>query len=95
MSYHINYMDTARTDKVYHYKALIERGQDGYFVAWVPAIPGCNTQGKTYEELIENVKEAIQLCLEVARDSPEYREKLEEAARVPTFIGIEEVAVRA
>ena len=86
-------MDAIKTDKIYHYKVLIERGQDGYFIAWVPAIPGCMTQAKTYEELVSRVKEAIQLCLEVAGDNPEYREKLEEAAQVPTFIGIEEVAV--
>lgn len=83
-----------RTDQVYHYKVLIERGQDGYFVASVPAIPGCHTQGKTYEELIANVKEAIQLCLEVADDLPDYQKKLGESAYVPSFIGIEEVAVR-
>lgn len=82
-----------RTDQVYHYKVLIERGEDGYFVGWVPAIPGCHTQGKTYEELIANVKEAIQLCLEVADDMPDYKKKLEESVYAPTFIGIEEVAV--
>lgn len=82
-----------KTDQVYHYKVLIERGQDGYFVAWVPAIPGCHTQGKTYEELIVNVREAIQLCLEVAGEDPEYRKKIGDAAMIPTFIGIEEVAV--
>lgn len=78
---------------MYHYKVLIERGEDGYFVAAVPAIPGCHTQGKTYEELIANVKEAIQLCLEVAGDMPDYKRKIEESAYAPTFIGIEEVAV--
>ncbi|OGL65621.1 hypothetical protein A3B21_03090 [Candidatus Uhrbacteria bacterium RIFCSPLOWO2_01_FULL_47_24] len=83
-----------QTEQVHHYKVLIERGQDGFFIAWVPAIPGCHTQGKTYEELIANVKEAIQLCLEVANDTPDYKKKLAEAAYAPTFIGIEEVAVR-
>ena len=85
---------TMQAEQVYHYKVLIERGEDGYFVASVPAIPGCYTQGKTYEELIDNVKEAILLCLEVADDVSDYRKKLEEAAHAPTFIGIEDVAVR-
>lgn len=87
-------LDNMRTEKVFHYRVLIERGEDGYFVAWVPAIPGCHTQGKTYEELIANVKEAIQLCLEVAQDDPQYQSKIEEHTYAPTFIGIEEVAVR-
>lgn len=87
-------MDTIKTDRIYHYKVLIERGQDGYFIAWVPAIPGCNTQGKTYEELIANVKEAIQLCLEVAAEDHDYQKRVDDTAQVPMFIGIEEVAVR-
>ena len=48
--------------KVLNFKVLIEQDEDGVFVASVPAIPGCHTQGKTYEEVIENVKEAIELA---------------------------------
>lgn len=81
------------TERVSHYKVLVERGQDGFFVASVPSISGCHTQGKTYEEAIANVKEAIELCLEVAREDPEYRREIGEDAYAPTFIGIEEVAV--
>lgn len=43
--------------------AIIEDETDGY-VAFVLALPGCHTQGDTQEELIENVKEAIELYLE-------------------------------
>ena len=83
-----------KTTKVQHYKVIIEKGQDGYFVARVPALPGCLTQAKTYEALITRVKEAIQLCYEVAEEDAQYRRSTQQFAYTPTFIGIEEVAVR-
>ncbi len=43
----------------------LEKGEDGYIVAECPSIPGCISQGKTEEEAIANIKEAIKLCLEV------------------------------
>jgi predicted RNase H-like HicB family nuclease len=42
---------------------LIEKDEDGVFVASVPALRGCHTQASTYEELIPRIKEAISLCL--------------------------------
>ena len=42
----------------------IEKDEDGYYVAEVPAFPGCLSQGKSYEEAIENIKEAINGLLE-------------------------------
>ena len=44
---------------------VIEEDDAGYFVAEVPALPGCLSQGKTREEAIANIKEAIQGWLEV------------------------------
>ena len=44
---------------------IIERDEDGMFVAECPAIPGCVSQGKTEQEAIENIKDAIKQCLEV------------------------------
>ncbi len=43
----------------------IDRDEDGMWVAECPSIPGCVSQGKSKEEAVKNVKEAIQLCLEV------------------------------
>jgi predicted RNase H-like HicB family nuclease len=43
----------------------IDRDEDGMWVAECPAIPGCVSQGSTKEELLANIKEAIELCLEV------------------------------
>jgi predicted RNase H-like HicB family nuclease len=44
---------------------IIEKDEAGYYVAEVPALPGCLSQGKTYEEAISNIKEAIEGWFEV------------------------------
>jgi len=46
-------------------KVLVEPGEDGYFVAHVPALKSCWSQGKTKEEALENIREAIDLYLEL------------------------------
>ena len=51
--------------KVQIFTVVIEKDEDGYFVGYVPSIKGCHTQGKTLDELMKNIKEAIELCLEV------------------------------
>ena len=54
------------------YRVLIEQDEDGAFVAEVPSLPGCLSQGQTREEATENIKEAIELYLEslAAHDEP-------------------------
>jgi len=47
------------------FKVLISEGEDGWFVVECPSIPGCVSQGKTIEEALENIKDAIQGCLDV------------------------------
>ena len=49
--------------KVYTFTVIIEKDEDGYF-ANVPEMQGCYTQGDTYEETIENVKDVIALHIE-------------------------------
>jgi len=44
---------------------IIERDEDGMYIVECPSVPGCISQGKTEEEAIENIKEAIKVCLEV------------------------------
>ena len=44
---------------------VIEKDKSGYFVAEVPALPGCFSQGKTHEEAIANIKEAVEGWFEV------------------------------
>lgn len=46
-------------------KVILEEGADGYIVAECPQIPGCMSQGRTREEALANIKDAIQACLKV------------------------------
>ncbi len=65
------------------FSVVIEKDEDGYFVASVPALRGCHTQAKSLDVLMKRVKEAIELCLE-----------LEEPATTQ-FVGIQRVAVNS
>ena len=49
------------------YRIIIEQDEDGIFVAECPALPGCISQGKTREEALENIKDAIRGYLESLR----------------------------
>ncbi len=51
-------------------KVVIHEAEEGGYWAEVPAIPGCATQGETYEELLRNLHEAIEACLSVEIDQP-------------------------
>jgi predicted RNase H-like HicB family nuclease len=65
------------------FSVVIEKDEDGYFVASVPSLRGCHTQAKSLDVLMKRVKEAIKLCLQV--EDP-----------VPTeFIGVQRVAITA
>jgi predicted RNase H-like HicB family nuclease len=47
------------------FTVTIDRDEDGIWVVECPSIPGCVSQGKQKEEALENIKDAIRLCLEV------------------------------
>ncbi|GMU87052.1 MAG: hypothetical protein AMXMBFR48_22930 [Ignavibacteriales bacterium] len=49
------------------YNVIIEKDEDGYFVASVPELKGCHTQAKSLDELMKRIKEAIELCSEVQK----------------------------
>lgn len=46
------------------YRVLVEEDEDGVFVAQVPSLPGCISQGRTRKEALENIREAIAAYLE-------------------------------
>lgn len=52
-------------------KVLLSQDEDGYFVVEVPSLPGCISQGETREEALENIKEAIELHIEVLQERGE------------------------
>lgn len=65
------------------FSVIVERDEAGYYVATVPELPGCHTQARSLDKLIQRVKEAIELCLEVEQET---RAKTE-------FIGVQRIAV--
>ncbi len=75
------------------FKVIIERDEDGYFIASVPALPGCYTQAKDMDTLRERIKEVITLCLSVAHKNSNYRRKIEQFSYEPSFVGLETVSV--
>ena len=65
------------------FDVLIERDSEGYYVATVPALRGCHTQAHSLDQLMDRVREAIQLCLEVEGDDTQHLD----------FVGVQRVAV--
>ncbi len=53
------------------FNVVVERDRDGYYVASIPALKGCHTQAKSLDELVERIREAAELCLEVQGEDTE------------------------
>ena len=60
---------------------VIEKDEDGYYVATVPSMLGCHTQARSLDELMERIREAVELYLEVEGAEPEHLE----------FIGVQKL----
>jgi predicted RNase H-like HicB family nuclease len=65
------------------YNVFIERDSEGYYIASVPNLKGCHTQAKSLDVLMERIREAIELCIEVAQDEGE---KLD-------YVGMQKISV--
>lgn len=52
-------------------RVVVHEAEEGGYWAEVPAIPGCATQGETFEELLSNLYEAVEACLSVDIEEPE------------------------
>ena len=70
---------------VRQFDVVIERDEEGMYVASVPQLPGCHTDAPSLDELMAEIREAIELCLEVQGESPANLE----------FIGIQRVTIAA
>jgi len=66
------------------FTVIIEEGEDGYLIGTALELKGCHTQGKTIEELLKNIREAIELYLEVEGEEEPY---------IKEIVGIQKVAV--
>ncbi len=57
-----------KKERVYEFDVVILEDESGGYIALVPALPGCHTQGDTIDDVMRNVKEAIELYLETLSD---------------------------
>ena len=64
------------------FNVIIERDEEGNYVASVPELTGCHTQAKSLDKLMERIREAVELCLEV-----------DNGAQSREFIGVQRIAV--
>lgn len=65
------------------FNVIIERDSEGFYVASVPALPGCHTQARSLDDLMQRIREAIELCLEVQGEETEALE----------FVGVQKVSL--
>lgn len=70
----------------YQFTVIVERDEDGVYIASCPALQGCYSQGDTYEEALENLKDAIKLHIEA-------RQSLGEP--IPIEIAVDRVEIHA
>ena len=54
--------------RTYKFRIVVERDEDGVYVASVPSLKGCYSQGETVDEALENVKDAIRLHIEARKE---------------------------
>jgi len=71
-----------RKSKKREFSVIVERDEEGYYVASVPELRGCHTQARSLDRLMERIREAIELCLEVERDVP-----------TTEFVGVQRIAL--
>ena len=67
------------------FDVVIERDEEGYYIASVPQLPGCHTQARSLDEVTERIREAVELCLDVAGEPIQTLE----------FIGIQRITIAA
>jgi predicted RNase H-like HicB family nuclease len=65
------------------FDVVVEKDSEGFFVASVPALSGCHTQARSLDELMERIKEAIEVCIEVQEDNIDELD----------FVGVQRVTV--
>lgn len=67
------------------FTVIVERDSEGFYVAHVPALPGCHTQARSLDDLMSRVREAIEANLDLAGESAEPLE----------FVGVQRVSIGA
>jgi len=65
------------------FDVVIERDSEGWYVARVPALQGCHTQARSLDELMQRIREAIEVCLDENGESVE----------IPEFVGVQRITL--
>jgi predicted RNase H-like HicB family nuclease len=78
-----------RVRKVQRFTVVLERDEDGVYVASIPALPGCHTQGRSVDQAMRRIREAAELWLEV------HREQRGAAFRPLDLVGVQQLEVPA
>jgi len=68
-----------------HYPIVIEQDKDGVFIIECPAFEGCRSYGKTIDEALSNIREAIQVCIDEIDE--------DDMGMLSTFIGVRDIEV--
>jgi predicted RNase H-like HicB family nuclease len=72
----------------YKFRVIIERDEDGLYIATVPELKGCHTQAKTLDLLMKRTQEAVELYLDYLKDKAAGVGKMD-------FVGMQEIVVKA
>ena len=67
------------------FSVVIERDEDGFYVASVPSLPGCHTQARSLDDLMARIREAIELQLDDRNDDDDQLE----------FVGVQRITIAA
>lgn len=74
--------------KALNYRVIVEQDEDGVFVAQVPSLQGCYTEGKTYEEVMANIEDAIKLHLTARKATTSFSDDTG-----TEFVGVKSIAI--
>ena len=86
---HIAQKESTDADKNRGTQVILEQDEAGFFVAKCPILKACYTQGRTYEEAIKNIRDAIAICL------ADLKARGAEIPRQPEIIGVKRIKVAA
>ena len=73
---------------IYKFPVIIEKDEDGFFVADCPDLQGCHSQGKTIEEAITNIRDAIELNLKILKEEKQEIPRVEPVSMTSLEVSI-------
>lgn len=73
---------------VLEYNAIFQKEDEGGYSVWIPSLPGCASQGETFEEALDNIKEAISLYLVDDKEALEESSNSKNQFMVPVMVNI-------